>query len=157
MNAKRIGVLAALLMVGCQYNPFAHEFTRTEPRESAVVGTYIPDSETTERLRRSLGVSVSPSARFVINADHTFVANELPKCWIDQTFDCDPGTETWVGTWSLRRTQEWWALQLHVTSRNSEATSYGMPAMLRGEEAPYLVHLTIGDPDSGDALAFERH
>lgn len=149
-------VAVAVFLVGCQYNPFAHEFTTAKPKEPELVGRYVPDRETTERLRTSLAVTVSPEAALAINADHTFHATALPKCWIDQDFDCAQGTETWTGTWSLRRNQEWWAVQLHIKSRNGQPTSYGMPAMLRGETPPYLVHLTIGDPDSGDALAFER-
>lgn len=156
MRVKTSLVTCLTLLLGCQYDPFAHEFTETEPRRAAVAGEYKPDRETTERLRSSLGVSVNPAAKFVLNQDGTFVANELPNCWIAQSFDCAPGTETWAGTWSLRRNQDWWAVQLHLTSRNGQATTYGLPAMLRREEPPYLLHLTIGDPDSGDALAFER-
>jgi hypothetical protein len=33
---------------------------------------------------------------------------------------------------------------------------YGIPMMIRGSASPYLLHLTIGDPDSGGALAFRR-
>jgi hypothetical protein len=153
----RSGVLAAvLLLFACQYDPFAHEFTTSEPRESALVGRYTPDAETTERLRSVLSISVSPAAALVINADHTFTAHDLPNCWISQSFDCAAGTEAWAGTWSLRRHQEWWSIQLHITSRNGRSTSYGLPAMLRGDGPSYLIHLTIGDPDSGNAVAFER-
>lgn len=153
----RIALAAALaLLLRCQYDPFAHEFTKGEPRRGAVVGEYRPDRETTERLASALRISVSPAARFVLGQDGTFVASELPRCWIEQSFDCAPGTETWAGTWSLRGDGQWWSVQLHVTSRNGQAISYGIPVMLRGEEPPYLLHLTIGDPDAGNALAFER-
>jgi hypothetical protein len=149
-------VAAVLLLAGCQYDPFAHEFTNAQPRESAIVGRYVPDEETTERLKTALGVTVSHATSIAINPNHTFIATELPRCWIGQDFECAEGTETWTGTWSLRQHQEWWSVQLHITSRNGQPTSYGMPAMLRHEQPPYLVHLTIGDPDLGNALAFER-
>lgn len=152
-----VAVAAALLLVGCQYDPFAHEFTKAQPQESAVVGLYVPDRETTKHLRDTLRVTVHHDASLIINADHTFVARELPNFWIGHTFDCvTGGIENWSGTWSVRRDQEWWAVYLHITSRNGQPTSYQLPAMLRRERPPYLLHLTIGDPDSGDAFAFER-
>ena len=32
-----------VLTVGCQYDPFAHEFTHVKPSESELVGTYSLD------------------------------------------------------------------------------------------------------------------
>ena len=156
MKESILIAVAALVLARCQYDPFAHEFTNARPQESAIVGRYVPDRETTDILRESLRVQVSDRAALAINADHSFVATELPRCWIERSSDCAAGTETWAGTWSLRQNQEWWAVQLHITARNGRPTSYGFPAMLRRESPPYLVHFTIGDPDSGDALAFER-
>ena len=156
MNPRLLIAIVAVAFTRCQYNPFAHEFTRARPQERTVVGRYVPDRETSERLPRSSGVAVSDRTSLAIHADHTFAATELPKCWTEESFDCRPGTESWTGTWSLRRNQEWWALQLHIKSRNGQPTDYGFPAMLRREAPPYLVHFTIGDPDAGDALAFER-
>jgi hypothetical protein len=34
--------------------------------------------------------------------------------------------------------------------------SYGFPAMLRGSEPPYILHLIIGDPDMGNGWAFAK-
>jgi hypothetical protein len=156
MYAKAsIGVIV-LLMAACQYDPFAHEFTKARPAEHSLVGTYVPDEETSERLRKSLNVQLQPATALTLNQDHTFEARNLPNCWIGPSLDCVAGTESWSGTWSLKQSQEWWAIGLHLRSRNGEKTDFGMVAMLRGEHPPYLVHLTIGDPDSGDALAFQR-
>jgi len=36
-----------------------------------------------------------------------------------------------------------------------EPTYYGQ-LMLYGKQSPYKLHITIGDPDSGDAMQFEK-
>ena len=152
---KRILLSGVVLLAGCQYDPFAHEFTSRRPVEDSVVGRYVPDDETLERLRTRFEIEVSSDAAFVLNSDKTFVAQYLPHCWFN-TFDCVSGSEAWKGSWALQQHQDWWTVALHITSRNSHPTSYHMPLMIRGEAPPYLLHLTIGDPDSGDALAFRR-
>jgi hypothetical protein len=34
--------------------------------------------------------------------------------------------------------------------------AYGEELMLYGKKPPFKLHITIGDPDSGDALQFEK-
>ncbi len=152
---KRGITVLVLFLAGCQYNPFAHEFTTRRPVDESVVGKYSPDTESQARLRAHLKVELSSNCKLFLNSDKTFAAHDLPRCWIN-TFQCVSGTEDWKGTWSIEQAQDWWAIRLRVTSRNGQPTDYGIPAMLRGEAPPYLLHLTIGDPDSGDALAFQR-
>jgi hypothetical protein len=151
---RRAVVITIVLLAGCQYNPFAHEFTSRRPDQETVIGRYVPDDETKRRLSSRFAIEVSPECEFVLNGDRTFVARGLPRCWY-KAFECGPGTETWEGTWAIEKNQEWWAIGLDLTSRNGEPIGYHMPLMLRREAPPYLLHLTIGDPDSGDALAFE--
>ena len=92
----------------------------------------------------------------MLNSDRTFVAREVPRFWINPELGAASDTDDWKGTWALGQHQDWWAVQLDIQSLNGEPISFGLAAMLRGESPPYLVHLTIGDPDSGDALAFQR-
>ena len=140
---KRAIIVAAVFLTGCQYNPFAHEFTTRRPAEQSLVGRYAPDEETRERLRSHLKLEVSPDCKVFLNSDQTFVARDVPRCWIvaSSGSGCHRGTEDWKGTWELAQHQEWWAVRLHITLRDDEPTSFGLPAMLRGEAPPYLVHL----------------
>jgi hypothetical protein len=151
---KRSVLAAVVLLAGCQYDPFAHEFTSRRPTEESVIGRYVPDDDSKARLRTRFNIEVSPRCEFVLKRDQTFVAQSLPDCWF-HTFDCLAGSDRWEGSWTLQQHQDWWAVALQITSRNGVPTSYHMPVMLRGGPRPYLLHLTIGDPDSGDALAFQ--
>ena len=153
---KRAVAITGLLLAGCQYNPFAHEFTTRRPLDESVVGVYRPDHESNERLRSALDVELDPDCKLILNSDKTFVARELPRFWILRSTGRPSDTDVWKGTWTLAQVQNWWAVRLHIESLNGEPMSFVVPAMLRGDAPPYLVHLTIGDPDSGDALAFQR-
>lgn len=151
---KCLVLIAIVLLSGCQYDPYAYEYTSRQPNQESVIGRYVPDDESKQRLRTRFGIELSPDCEFVLNDNQTFVARSLPHCWY-QTFECGPGPESWSGTWAVEKDQEWWAVGLHVNSRNGVPTGYYMSATLRREAPPYLLHLTIGDPDSGDALAFQ--
>ena len=152
---KRMLLSAVVFAAGCQYDPFAHEFTSNRPADGSVAGRYVPEDDTARRLRTRFKIEVSSESEVLLNTDGTFLAMNLPHCWYN-TFDCVPGSEAWQGTWALKQHQDWWAVALHITSRNGNQTSYGIPMMIRGDASPYLLHLTIGDPDSGGALAFRR-
>lgn len=147
--------IAVLLLVACQYDPFAHEYTTRKPVEDTLIGRYVPDDESRERLRGRFKIELGSSSELLLRSDRTFLATHLPRCWSDVS-DCVPGWEDWEGTWSLEQDQRWWAAGLHILSRNGKPENYRMPATLRGNAPPYILHLTIGDPDSGDALAFRR-
>ncbi|HWN42869.1 MAG TPA: hypothetical protein VNW71_11645 [Thermoanaerobaculia bacterium] len=150
-------VLFALVaaLFGCQYNPFAHEYTSVRPDESAMIGEYALDSRSREMLQNVYKVAVPPTA-FVLSPDHTFTLTDIPSCWrIDPS--CSGKTENASGRWEIRRDhQDWWEVQLSCDRIDGEATSYGIGVNVRGDEPPYILHFTVGDPDAGEALAFEK-
>jgi hypothetical protein len=151
-------LLPFVCLAGCQYDPFAHEYTASRPAESEVVGSYRPDRETSERIREQFGISVASSCELILRADGTFSISELPNCWfVSAQKDCLPGTQSVSGTSQLVRQQQWWAVRLTKHSvKHGVDHSYGLPAMLRGSEPPYILHLIIGDPDMGNGLAFAK-
>jgi len=64
-------VLLMLATTACQYDPFAHEFTKVRAETGALVGVYELDDESTEMRRRKYKL-VPPSSRFVLRSDGTF-------------------------------------------------------------------------------------
>ena len=142
----------------CQYDPFAHEYTTSRPVERDLIGTYRPDRETADRMKRVLGIAVGRFCELTLRPDGTFTIREMPRCWfVASVEDCVAGTEDVAGTWKIIPQQQWWAVGL--TKRSTVAGVdhiYRFRAMLRGSEPPYLLHFIIGDPDSGNGLAFAR-
>lgn len=154
LPAVTFAMLLCLGALGCQYNPFAHEYTHVEPDASEIVGTYKLDQESRDMLRERFKVD-PPAATFTLNADGTFEIRNIPSCWrIDNT--CTTKTEDASGRWQIGEDQEWWSVRLTCTRISGRDNEYGIPAMIRGDQAPRILHFTVGDPDAGEALAFEK-
>jgi hypothetical protein len=147
-----------LVLASCQYNPYASEFATTRPDDAALVGVYRPDRETTDRLGTALNVRLDPACELALRPDHSFTARRLPNCWFTPGNECVPELINLSGTWTIERKQDkWWALRLEVTTINDQGREpYGLEVPVRGNTPPHVVHFTIGDPDAGNALAFER-
>jgi hypothetical protein len=144
-----------IIASSCQYDPFAHEYTHTRPASAAtIVGTHALDRESIEMLKQNYNVT-APRSLLVLRSGGTFELREIPSCWRADV-KCTSRTESATGTWDLGKDQEWWAVGLRCRTINGTARDYGIGAMLRGESPPYVLHFTVGDPDSGEGLALIR-
>jgi hypothetical protein len=148
--------MAAMVLTACQYDPFAHEYTKVKPVENKLIGRYSPDAETAARVASQLNIKVDPGCELKLNADHTFSAKNLPRCWFPPaTSDCLPGKVDISGDWSLGQHGRFWSVNLNAhLPPGGIMKTWNVPASVRGDRPPYILHLTIGDPDSGNALAF---
>jgi hypothetical protein len=162
VTATAIGCLCGF-WVGCQSDPWANSFLKGQPAENNLVGTYRVDSDT---LTRRISVqetkkelSISRGAEIELLPDHKARFSQVPE--IDES-----ARETWVisgtGSWQLNRNDGYAVVNVQIQRRDyrrsvdaCEPTYYGQ-LMLYGKKLPYKLHITIGDPDSGDALQFER-
>jgi hypothetical protein len=158
----RLGCLCCFL-VGCQHDPWADRFLKNHPAEGELVGTYRIDSETLAR-RVSIPIStktltVSRDAEIVLSANHEVQFMQVPE--IDQR-----ATQTCVingsGSWQLSRNDDYAVVNVQIQRKDygpsmdgCGPTYYGQ-LMLYGRKSPYKLHITIGDPDSGDAMQFEK-
>jgi len=155
MRRLMIALLMALSGVSCQYDPFAHEFTEVKPKASDLVGTYVLDAQSIDMLNRHYQVP-PPGSRFILRDDGTFTIQNVPSCW-RAAAKCTRQTETAEGRWEIRKDQQqWWAVQLGCTSISGNKIDYALPAMIRGDHPPLLLHFTVGDPDTGEGLAFRK-
>jgi hypothetical protein len=77
----------------------------------------------------------------------------MPTCW-RAALECSAEVENATGTWQIAKHDDWWVVRLRCTSIQGKPTDYGLDAFVRGDRPPQLLHLTVGDPDSGEALAF---
>src|SRR5437867_4158599 len=146
-------VLTSMLLSGCQFDPYAHEYTRAKPKEESLVGRYAADDESRNLFQRAFKMDVG-RCELDLMTDATFELRNVPDCW--RRPDCSGKVETAAGTWKLCQIHEWWSLVLRTQRIDGLAVDWGSEAMLRGEDVPYLIHFIIGDPDSGRGLALER-
>ncbi len=157
-----IGSLCGLL-VGCQHDPWADQFLKSQPANGDLVGTYRVDSDTLARRisipMSTKTLSISQDEEIVLSADHKAQFLHVPEIH-------EPAMQTCVvsgaGSWDLGRNDAYFVVNVQIQPQNNprlvdgcEPTYYGQ-LMLYGKKPPYKLHITIGDPDSGDAMQFKR-
>jgi hypothetical protein len=157
-----LGCLCCFL-VGCQYDPWADGFLKYQPAEGELVGTYRVDSGTLAR-RISIPMStknltVSRDSEIVLSANHEVQFIRVPEVAEDDTQTC---IINGTGSWQLTQNSDYVVVNVQIQRKDygqpvdaCQPTYYG-ELMLYGKKAPYKLHITIGDPDSGDAIQFEK-
>lgn len=146
-----------LFLAACQYDPYTSEYTSHRPNDSDLPGEYVATVETRELIRNAHSYPAC-NPQVILHADHTFEIKDVPDWFITEG---DAGTKlvSGSGTWALQQHQEWWALGILFRESTGQSVfkgPFGMDFMLVGEKPPYLVHMTIGDPDMGKAMQFQK-
>jgi hypothetical protein len=155
--------VAAFILSGCQFDPWADNFLTHQPAEQDVVGFYAVDQASLQRTidlpMSGSPFKINPLARIHLAADHKAEFFSVPEALDD--LQC---TVTGRGTWRLVKNDSFIVVLVQIADeepnskcRNTFSTNYGNEFNLYGARPPYKLHLTIGDPDSGDAVQFERH
>jgi hypothetical protein len=150
-----------VIFAGCQYDPYTSVYTTTQPNTNDVVGVYVADTNTLDLIAKEGHYSaVSPSITLL--ADGTIIITNIPDWWLTSFGEPRGGFDSGRGTWTIQKHQEWWALSVGFddteafSSRNHNPGGLGTQMMLIGEKPPYRIHLTVGDPDEGKGMQFER-
>jgi hypothetical protein len=162
LRAIGIGSLCWFL-AGCQYDPWAGRFLTNRPAERDVVGTYRVDSDTLTRgvsiPMSSERVSISRDAEIVLSADHRAQYLHVPEIDMSTTKTC---VITGTGSWQQGRNDDYVVVNVEIQRKDYRESAdpcgptYHGQLMLYGKSPPYKLHITIGDPDSGDAVQFEK-
>lgn len=153
-------ILALVILAGCQYDPYTSVYTTTQPKTNDVVGVYVPDTNTVALISKE-GHYGPASPSITLLDDGTIIITNIPDWWL--TFG-EPrgGFDSGRGTWSIQKHQDWWVLSVGFTDTTQFASLTNKPGglgtemMLVGEKPPYKIHLTVGDPDAGRGMEFEK-
>ncbi len=148
-------MLAPLLLVGCQHDPWADDFLTAQPAERDVAGTYKINPDSQKRTVGNSPLSIDASTRIDLSPDHRVEFVHVPAdlrdekvCWV-----------TGRGSWELGKNDNFSVVRATVLNEELNSPCRGNFAyelMLYGKKPPYKLHITIGDPDSGDAVQFEK-
>lgn len=147
-------IAVSFLLSGC-YRPaeIAEElqFAREKPHESDLVGKWIPTSATLEDMRKHGGYAIS-THELVLNADKTFSMANMPDWWASDFGESKGAFQSASGRWSLSLATggEDWRVDLTVGTAGIGFLH------VRNQKPPYLIHIGVGDPDSGHFMLFER-
>ena len=152
-----VAVAALLFVAACQYDPYTSEFTTHRPNESDLPGNYVATADTRDLIRRA-GTYAACDPQITLQADHTFAIKDVPD-WFVTYGDAGTKLVSGSGTWELMQPGKWWTLMVEFHESTGQSVwkgRFGMEFNLVGEKPPYLVHMTIGDPDMGNAMQFQK-
>ena len=151
--------VVSLVLVGCQHDPWANRFVMARVSEKEVAGAYVVDADSQKRrIKLPLGDSVLPisaSAKIVLSNDHSAQFVNVPEDY-QGTKSC---SVTGHGSWSLGKNDSFLVVRARIYNEETNSPckgDFGYELMLYGKKPPYKLHTTIGDPDSGDAVQFEK-
>ena len=157
--SKLLPCVALLLLLGCQYSPWADRFVTDQVSEKEVVGTYVIDADSQKRhIKLSMAdgiLPISASAKIVLSNDHSAEFVNVPEDY-QGTKPCSVSGH---GSWSLGKNDHFSEVRANINNADTNSPckgDFGYEVMLYGKKPPYKLHITIGDPDSGDAVQFEK-
>lgn len=155
------GILILTILVSCQYDPYAHKYTTSEPRKSDLIGTYVfqkqtVDYEITEFKDSLNNRAVTP--KIEINSNETYKVVNLP---VFETFDPTfIRLVTQTGKWKISTAgsigdgngnlKKHWVV--YLLGLPSDVQNAG----LMNNESPYGIIFGFGDPDSGQVMIFKK-
>jgi hypothetical protein len=160
VNRRTAIVLSALLfLAGCQYDPWANGFVATQPAEQEVAGTYAIDADSQKRSIKipmsNAAFPVNRTARIVLSPDHKAEFLHVPQDYQGEKACSVTGR----GSWNLGKIDRYAVVRASIVNQESGSPCDGEFAYelhLYGKRPPYKLHVTIGDPDAGDAVQFEK-
>ena len=128
-------------------------FTRNKPNQADVLGTWVPTAATIKDLRERGGYAVSKH-QLILRDDGTFAMVNMPDWWLDGVGQSRKSFESGSGKWRFYQDHDPWT----VWAVELEFSKFVIPNAihLQRQKPPYLIHITVGDPDSGHYMLFEK-
>jgi hypothetical protein len=160
----RLGALLVVCILGaaCQFNPWADEFAKGVTDENVLVGTYRIDADSLHRkievedaVQKMQVLELRSDMELTLNADHSAhfvkVPDEMTKDAASYGF-CELSGK---GTWKLYG-DNFSTVDVSPDLTTSPSCNGPVSFHLFGSNPPYKLHITIGDPDLGQAIQFEK-
>jgi hypothetical protein len=145
-------LVVCFLLAGCPMVDLKElRFTRRQPAETEIVGTWRATAETAKEIRDRGGYPIAEH-EFVFRADHTFSMRNMPDWWRDGSGNSHGQLESGEGRWELHADDnvwEIWTIRLRFPAGLTSVNLYR-------QRPPYLIFVRVGDPNNGDAMFFER-
>jgi hypothetical protein len=151
---KYLLVVAAFLpLTGCD-----QVFTR-EPAGGDLAGTYRLTADSKTFLVKQKNYKSVPESVIELRSDSSVVIGDLPDCATIDGFGKTHGCfVSGHGTWKLEKAFIGYGLSLDISKGGTlqEGIYTGPWIAVRRRLPPYLLEITIGDPDSGESITYQR-
>ena len=147
-------VLVPLLATACMNNGIEWselDYTRSRPKEADLVGTWTVTEKTARDIRDRGGYAKS-DPKIVLLADGTCSVIDMPDWWRGGFGHSHKQLESGQGKWKIEKEENVWTIYV----LGLELPAGHQTVHLSRQRPPYLLHATLGDPDSGNYMIFER-
>ena len=154
-----LALTVLLLLQACGSAIDELNFTRKQPAVTNIIGTWIPSQQTLNDMRKIGGYVIS-THELTMSSNGQFWMTNMPDWWTNGWGQSHKSFESGGGNWKLEKDTDGlsnWEISLWFTNSagNFERVDHGVLHPMR-QKPPYLIHIFRGDPDSGDAMYFER-
>lgn len=150
------GLGISLALNGCMNNGInlsELSFTRAKPNPTDLIGTWVPTNATIADLKEN-GKYVISTHELTLKADGTFSMVNMPDWWRTNFGESKKGFDSGGGKWQLYADKDPWT----VWAVELDFPKFTVPNAIHvtHQKSPYLLHIWVGDPDSGHAMLFEK-
>ncbi len=153
--------LLLFVLIGCQRDPYTEVYSTTQPGTNDLIGIYVADTNTLALIAKE-GHYGAASPSITLLGDGAIAITNIPDWWLTSFGAPHGGFDSGRGTWTVQKHQQWWGLTVGFADTTQFASLSNKPGgmstemMLVGAKSPYKIHLTIGDPDDGRGMEFEK-
>jgi len=139
---------------------------RTRPRQEDMTGTYRLTPSSARFVKRK-GYANLPDICIILSADGTFEMQNMPDMWHNAFGRPNRKFDSGCGTWKLDSHDAGLATHPGITLDFDDVRGFSSSVykngfvsfgalQLKNQKKPYRLQATIGDPDSGETLEFEK-
>lgn len=155
INRIYSALMVTVLATGCMNNGIEWSelsFTRKKPAANDLIGVWQPTTKTKKDIIDN-GHYPNTENTIILRADGTFSITNMPD-WSEDGFGESKGKSlSYTGTWQLdvEKMGPWSAWSIWFKTENMVFSYH-----LSQQKAPYFIYITLGDPDSGHHMLFNR-
>ena len=142
-----LGVLLANLGCSARSRLTELRFTTSTPNKEDLVGAWIPDKSTQSDMAKRGRYNIERTTEIVLSEDGTFRSVNMPD-WLETPYGDSGGAfYSDSGSWKTSRDGNLWLIELR-------STAHFVRFNLVEQQSPHRLYVTLGDPDSRQAMVF---
>lgn len=162
LSARLLFVICSLLLSGCNKVSNPSNYTVGPPNFEDLVGTYVPNQRTHELLK-STGKYPNSDSSITLNKNGTITIANVPDWWLTSFSDAKGQFDNGNGSWTLDKNKEWWLIVVSLATQPGQFTTSvpgrgHITAMLSlvGQKPPYILQMSITDPNADVAMQYQK-
>jgi len=154
MKRLTVAIVAVLLAVACMNNGIEWSelsYTRHRPADQDMVGTWVLTEKSMKKIVKVRGY-VPPPPRFDLRPDGTGTVTNFPHWYWDADSEVHFRLVSGEGRWRIDKEKDVYTIYVLELELQDAVEQVNISK----QKAPYQFHVTLGDPDSGNYLLFQK-